>query len=199
VAIRTIARMGEPILRDVASAVTEGERKDGQLAIWITDLVDTMRAAHGAGLAAPQIFIPKRVCVIEVSKNPRYPDFPEIPLLVLVNPRLTPIVSSQETLPEKESITIYEGCLSVPGMRGRVSRPRKVRVQAEDASGNSLDFTWEGAAAAIVQHETDHLLGSLFIDRADSRSMCFTEEYQRYVALEDRVVDGAVPKRIFDA
>jgi peptide deformylase len=183
--------MGEPLLRRVASPVLAEERADGQLAAWITDLVDTMRDAKGAGLAAPQIFIPKRVCVIEVTANPRYPTFPEIPLTILVNPRLTPIVSNHDVLLDSESILIYEGCLSVPGLRGRVARPRKIRVQAEDAHGAPLDFVWEGVAAAVVQHETDHLLGTLFVDHVDQSTLCFTEEFDRHVPIEDRVVDGA--------
>lgn len=185
----TIARLGEPILRRVAEAVTPEDRSSGRLAQWVTDLIETMRAVSGAGLAAPQVFVSKAVCVIEVRENRRYPFFPEIPLTVLVNPRLTPLTAGDR--PE-ECITVYEGCLSVPGLRGRVSRPRAVRVQAEDAAGNSLDFVWEGVRAAVVQHEVDHLFGKLFVDRADSGTLMFYEEFERYVPVEARAVDGQI-------
>jgi peptide deformylase len=183
--------MGEPVLRRAAAPVLATERADGQLAAWVRDLIDTMRDAKGAGLAAPQIFVPKCVCVIEVNENPRYPQFPVVPLTVLVNPRLTPVVESHDVLLERETISIYEGCLSIPGIRGRVTRPRKIRVQAEDQDGNPVDFVWEGVRAAIVQHETDHLRGALFIDHADRPTLSFTEEFDQYIPVSERVVDGA--------
>jgi peptide deformylase len=88
---------------------------------------------------------------------------------------------------------MYEGCLSVQGLRGRVRRPRRVRVQGLDRAGRPLEFVWEGLRAAVIQHETDHLEGVLFVDRADPRTLTFLKEYGRYVPIEARIVDGGAP------
>lgn len=167
----------------------------------IEDLVDTMRDADGAGLAAPQIYESLQLVAIEVAANPRYPSVAPIPLTVLVNPRVTPLVPSPpDALADADAITAYEGCLSVPGLRGRVRRPRKVRVQALDARGAPLDFVWEGFRAAVVQHEVDHLNGTLFVDRALPRSLTFLREYERYVPPSERIIDGALdPERLAKA
>ena len=153
-------------------------------------MIDTMHDADGAGLAAPQVYESLQICVIEISKNPRYPDALDIPLTVLVNPVITPLVeSSLDALAAEDSIAMFEGCLSVVGLRGQVVRPRRVRVQALDRSGKPLDFVWEGVRASVVQHETDHLRGVLYVDRADSKSLTFLRENERYVPREDRIVD----------
>jgi peptide deformylase len=107
---------------------------------------------------------------------------------VLVNPVVTTDVPPGE-LDANDSVEMFEGCLSVPGVRGRVRRPRRVRVTAHDRHGNALDFTWEGVRAAIVQHELDHLDGVLFVDRADPRSLTFLREYERHVPIERRILD----------
>ena len=189
-AARDILKLGDPRLRYTSDAVPIGELRTAAFRQLIRDLIDTMRAANGAGLAAPQIGVPKQVCVIEVHHNPRYPAFPEIPLCVLINPSAMPLVESHDVLAEHEAISVYEGCLSVPGLRGRVTRPRRVRVRALDADGGEIDQVWAGAKAAIVQHELDHLHGLLFVDRVDSSTLCFTEEYDRHVAPNERVIDG---------
>jgi peptide deformylase len=156
----------------------------------IDDMIDTMHDADGAGLAAPQVYESIQLCVIEISKNPRYPDALEIPLTVLVNPLVTPEVKSSVTeLAPEDSISMFEGCLSIAGLRGQVVRPRRVRVQALDRLGKPLDFVWEGVRASVVQHETDHLKGVLYVDRADSKSLTFLREYERYVPPEERIVD----------
>jgi peptide deformylase len=170
--------MGEPILRQLARTLADGEFGSSSLDTLISDLIDTMRAADGAGLAAPQIFEPVSVCVLEVERNPRYPTFPRVPLTVLVNPVVEPIEGSGV-------IGLYEGCLSVPGLRGRVSRPDRVRLRARTPSGDTVDRVVEGVEAAIVQHEVDHLYGRLFVDHAESTTLTFLEEYQRYVAPVD--------------
>lgn len=188
--IRKIARLGEPILRKSASPVAPDALGQAWLQTLIDDMVETMRDADGAGLAAPQVYAPWQLCVIEVVDNPRYPNLSPIPLTVLINPRLTPLGSTHDVLLDEESVTMYEGCLSVPGLRGRVSRPREVRVQALRPDGTLMDERWSGVRAAIVQHEVDHLHGTLFIERADSATLCFTREYERYVPLAERVVDG---------
>ncbi|MDF3067127.1 MAG: Peptide deformylase [Polyangiaceae bacterium] len=153
-------------------------------------MIDTMHDADGAGLAAPQVYESVQLCVIEIQKNPRYPDALDIPLTVLVNPVVTPAVNSPaDALADEDSIAMFEGCLSVTGMRGQVVRPRRVRVQALDREGKPLDFVWEGVRASVVQHETDHLRGVLYVDRADSKSLTFLREYERYVPREERIVD----------
>jgi peptide deformylase len=190
VAIRKIAQMGEPVLRRVARPLTVQELKSPAIQSLIDDMIDTMHDADGAGLAAPQVYESVQLCVIEISKNPRYPDALDIPLTVLVNPVVTPEVSSPlDALAAEDSIAMFEGCLSVTGLRGQVVRPRRVRVQALDRFGAPLDFVWEGVRASVVQHETDHLKGVLYVDRADSKSLTFLREYERYVPREERIVD----------
>jgi peptide deformylase len=190
VAIRKIAQMGEPVLRRVARTLSVEELKSPAIQTLIGDMIDTMHDADGAGLAAPQVYESVQLCVIELSKNPRYPDALDIPLTVLVNPVVTPLVDSPsgQLLPE-DTIAMFEGCLSVTGMRGQVVRPRRVRVQALDRTGQPLDFIWEGVRASVVQHETDHLNGVLYVDKADSKSLTFLREYERYVPREARIVD----------
>lgn len=201
-AIREILRLGDPRLRSQAEPVPEvllvpeaegAPRGAHELRQLVDDLIDTMRAANGAGIAAPQVGVSLQVCVIEVKTNERYPLFPEIPLTVLINPLLTPLGQSYDVLAPEDAISVYEGCLSVPGLRGRVSRPRRVRVQARDTSGRKLDEVWEGAKAAVVQHEVDHLHGTLFVDRAETSTLCFLDEYERFVPMAERVVDPKAP------
>jgi peptide deformylase len=190
VAIRKIAQMGEPVLRRVARPLSVEELKGPAIQTLIDDMIDTMHDADGAGLAAPQVYESVQLCVIEISKNPRYPDALDIPLTVLVNPVVTPAVASApEALDERDSIAMFEGCLSVTGLRGRVVRPRRVRVQALDRHGAPLDFVWEGVRASVVQHETDHLRGVLYVDRAEPKSLTFLREYERYVHRDERIVD----------
>lgn len=190
VAIRKIAQMGEPVLRRVARPLSVEELKSPAIQTLIDDMIDTMHDADGVGLAAPQVYESIQVCVIEISKNPRYPDALDIPLTVLVNPVITPQVESPvDDLAEADSIAMFEGCLSVTGLRGQVVRPRRVRVQALDRHGKQLDFVWEGVRASVVQHETDHLKGVLYVDLADSKSLSFLREYERYVPREERIVD----------
>jgi peptide deformylase len=190
--IRNIARMGQPVLRRAAEPVPLPHIGSATVQTLIDDMIETMRDADGAGIAAPQVSEPVRICVIEVKHNPRYPAFPEIPLMVLVNPIVTPkLVEPVGELRAEDAIAIYEGCLSVPGIRGRVRRPRKVHVRALDRAGNPLTLDWEGVPAAVVQHEVDHLDGILFVDRADPRTLCFLDTYEANVAPEARIVDHA--------
>jgi peptide deformylase len=190
VAIRKIAQMGEPVLRRVARLLSVEELKSPAIQTLIGDMIDTMHDADGAGLAAPQVYESVQLCVIEITKNPRYPDALDIPLTVLVNPVVTPLVDSPlDQLAPGDSIAMFEGCLSVTGLRGQVVRPRRVRVQALDRAGEPLDFVWEGVRASVVQHETDHLKGVLYVDLADSKSLTFLREYERYIPREERIVD----------
>jgi peptide deformylase len=170
--VREIVQIGHPVLRDAARRLDPSELATPEVQGLIDDLVDTMRAANGAGLAATQVGEPIQVCVAEVRPgNPRYPYKPVIPLTVLVNPVLE--VLSPETFAN------YEGCLSVPGLRGVVDRAVEVRVQALDRTGTPLDLVVRGLSAGTFQHETDHLHGTLFIDRvADTRTLCTWDEFR---------------------
>jgi peptide deformylase len=181
--ILKIAQMGEPVLRRRAEEVPLDQLGSARIQTLIDDMIETMRDADGAGIAAPQVYESLRVCVVEVKENRRYPDFPNIPLMVLVNPV---VVANAE-----DTISMYEGCLSVAGVRGKVRRPRSVEVRAFDRHGKTLSFAWEGIPAAIVQHETDHLDGKLFVDRADPRTLTFLREYDRYVPVAQRIQDRA--------
>jgi peptide deformylase len=165
VAVRRVLRMGEPRLREVAGPVL---RFDAALSELVTDMDDTMRALHGAGLAAPQIGVDARVVIFELAENPRYPHIAPVPYTVLVNPQLTVIGDEQDEG--------WEGCLSVPGMRGLVPRFRRLRYQGFDAHGAPVDRTVEGFHARVVQHEVDHLDGILFPQRVqDLRNFGFED------------------------
>ena len=170
--VRDIVQIGHPALRAPARPLTPDEVAAPGIQRLIDDLVDTMRAADGAGLAATQIGEGVQVCVAEVRPgNPRYPYKPEIPLTVLVNPVVEPLTA--------ETFANYEGCLSVPGLRGVVDRFVQVRVRALDRAGTPLDLTVRGLSAGTFQHETDHLHGRLFVDRvADTRTLCTWDEFR---------------------
>lgn len=171
-AIRKIAQIGHPVLRQVAREITREELASPAMQQFIDDLIETMRDADGAGLAAIQIYEPIRICAIEVRDNPRYPYKPKIPLTILVNPRLTP--------QGDETFSNYEGCLSVPNLRGRVQRNVHVRVQAWDRHGNAIDQIVHGITAGTYQHEVDHLDGKLFVDRADPSTLSTWTEFERH-------------------
>lgn len=157
--------MGEPLLRAVAAPVT---RFDAELASLIADMDETMRSLSGAGIAAPQIGVSLRVVIFELNGNPRYPQLAPVPYTVLVNPRLTVLGEEREEG--------WEGCLSVPGMRGLVPRYRRLRYQGFDAGGAAIDRTVEGFHARVVQHEVDHLDGILFPQRVqDLRNFGFED------------------------
>jgi peptide deformylase len=164
-AVRPVLKMGEPLLRQVAAPV---RHFDADLTALIADMNDTMRSLNGAGLAAPQIGVSLRVVIFEVTVNPRYPDVPPIPYTVLVNPELTPLDDRQEEG--------WEGCLSVPGLRGLVPRFRSLRYRGFDLEGAPIDRTVEGFHARVVQHEVDHLDGILYPERMrDLRNFGFEE------------------------
>jgi len=150
--IREVLKMGDLRLLEKSQPVKAfGTRELSEL---IADMRDTMAHLNGAGLAAPQIGVPLRVVIFGVTRNPRYPDAEEVPDTVLVNPVITPIGEEMEE--------DWEGCLSVPGMRGVVPRFKKIRYQGFDESGNPIDRSVEGFHARVVQHECDHLDGILY-------------------------------------
>lgn len=150
--IQEVLKMGDPRLLERARAVEAFGTPE--LRALIADMHDTMAHLNGAGLAAPQIGVPLRVVIFGVKKNPRYPDADEVPDTVLINPVTTPIGDEIEEA--------WEGCLSVPGMRGVVPRFRRLRYQGFDESGNTIDRSVEGFHARVVQHECDHLDGILY-------------------------------------
>ncbi len=166
---RTVLRLGDPRLRQVSRPVVRFGTSD--LRTLITDLRDTMAACDGAGLAAPQIAVPLRVVIFGITVNPRYPEAPPIPETVLINPEITPI--------DQDRDSGWEGCLSIPGLRGQVSRWRRIHYRGFDAEGHPIARSVDGFHARVVQHECDHLDGVLFPDRlVDTRSLGFTEELE---------------------
>jgi peptide deformylase len=144
--------MGDPRLLERSAPVEQFDTPD--LHTLLQDMQDTMEALSGAGLAAPQIAVPLRVVVFGLKRNPRYPEAEEVPQTVLINPVITPIVDEMEEG--------WEGCLSVPGMRGLVPRWRSLRYQGSDQFGRAIDRTVSGFHARVVQHECDHLDGVLY-------------------------------------
>ncbi|WP_405233953.1 peptide deformylase [Lentisalinibacter salinarum] len=154
-AIRPILRMGDPRLRQVSRPVEAFDTPE--LHDLIADMFDTMADADGAGLAAPQIAVPLRVMIFGVESNPRYPDAEPVPTTVLVN-------ASYEVLDETQT-SGWEGCLSVPGMRGRVPRYRRIRYRGFDPHGEPVEREADGFHAVVFQHEYDHLDGILYPDR----------------------------------
>ena len=166
-AVKPILRMGDPRLLQVSAPV----REFGGAALLelIADLYDTMQAANGAGLAAPQIGVLSRVVIFGGGPTPRYPDTDAVPFTVLINPKLKMLRGGKEE--------DWEGCLSVPGMRGLVPRQRRLRYQGSDQWGQTIDRTVNGFHARVVQHETDHLDGVLYPTRIrDLRKFGFAEE-----------------------
>jgi peptide deformylase len=164
--IRTILKMGDPRLLQPAEPVTDFDSP--ALAALIADMFDTMVAADGVGLAAPQIGVGLQVVIFGCEKSERYPDAPPVPNTLLINPRITPLGEEEEE--------DWEGCLSVPGLRGWVPRFRHIRYQGFDSAGSPVDRTVEGFHARVVQHECDHLIGKLYPMRVrDFTRFGFTE------------------------
>lgn len=151
--VREILKMGDPRLLRQAQPVTDFD--SDALHLLITDMLDTMRAANGAGLAAPQIGVDLQLVIFGSNdRNPRYPDRPVVPPTVLINPVITPLGEAEEE--------DWEGCLSVPGLRGLVPRWSLIRYTGFDQYGDAIDRTVEGFHARVVQHECDHLWGKLY-------------------------------------
>jgi peptide deformylase len=165
-AVRPVLKMGHPLLRQVAAPVSA--LGTPELTALVADLDDTMRALNGAGIAAPQVGVGLRVVIFELKDNPRYPHIAPVPYTVLVNPVLAPIGEEREDG--------WEGCLSVPGLRGLVPRYRRLRYRGFTPDGTAIDREVEGFHARVVQHEVDHLDGVLFPQRIrDMRSFGFED------------------------
>ena len=167
--VREILKMGDPRLLRLAQPVTVFD--SDELHLLVTDMLDTMQAANGAGLAAPQIGVDLQLVIFGSANhalNPRYPDRPVVPLTVLINPVITPLGEQQAS--------DWEGCLSVPGLRGEVPRWAAIRYTGFDQYGDAIDRTAEGFHARVVQHECDHLIGRLYPTRmADLTRLGYTD------------------------
>jgi peptide deformylase len=170
--VRPVLSIGHPSLRVVADLVSAESVASNEVQGLIDDLIDTMRHANGAGLAATQIDEPWRIAVMEVGDNPRYPYKPRIPLTVAINPVIEPL--------DDEMVEINEGCLSVP-LRGVVARHVNIRVRYLDRDGVEHDEIKRGLTAGTWQHECDHLDGLLFIDKVvDPSTLATWEQYERH-------------------
>jgi peptide deformylase len=174
VSVREITTIGDPVLRERARELTLGELRSPEVQSLIDDMIETKRAAHGAGLAANQVGEAVRVMVVEVERgNPRYPYKPPIPLTVAINPVLEPL--------DDEIVEINEGCLSVPDLRGEVPRHVSARVSYLDRGGGEQRRIVRGLTAGTFQHEVDHLDGILFVDRvSDLATLATWEQFERH-------------------
>lgn len=171
--IRKIATVGHPVLRAPTRELTADELASADVQRLIDDMIDTMRDANGAGLAANQVHESVRIAVMEVTKNPRYPYKPPLPLTVVVNPVIEPL--------DDELVEINEGCLSVPNLRGNVWRHVNIRVRWLDRHGEPHDEVKRGLTAGTFQHEIDHLDGKLFLDRVrDTTTLTTWEQFERF-------------------
>jgi peptide deformylase len=174
VSVLPITTVGDPVLRQRAHAISEDELGSAAVQTFIDDLIETKRAAHGAGLAANQVGDLRRIAVVEVEPdNPRYPYKPPFPLTVLVNPELEPVGG--------ETFEVNEGCLSVPDRRGSLSRHAEVLVRFLDRDGEPKELVARGLTAGTFQHEVDHLDGVLFLDRVEDPATLTTwEQFERH-------------------
>jgi peptide deformylase len=168
-AVRDILKMGDERLLRIAQPVPESQFDSDEIHLLVADMFETMRAVNGAGLAAPQIGVDLQLVIFGThAPNPRYPDAPLVPRTVLLNPVITPLGDEEEEG--------WEGCLSVPGLRGVVPRWARIRYTGFDPYGDPIDRTVDGFHARVVQHECDHLIGKLYPMRVrDFTKFGFTE------------------------
>ncbi len=176
-----IARLGHPILRQIARPVDLQDLKapgENDLQQLIDDMIDTMRDESGVGIAAPQVARSLQIIIVEYQKNERYPAQDEIPLTVYVNPVITRV--------SEETSSFWEGCLSLKDLRGLVTRPSAVTVEAVSREGEKIVVAAEGFLAVVLQHEIDHLKGIVFLDRmTDLTQLAFADELETYGAEEE--------------
>ena len=172
--VREIVQIGDPVLRERARELSLDELRSPETQALIDDLIETRRAAHGAGLAANQVGVraADRRRRDRCTPNPRYPYKPEIPLTVIVNATIEPL--------DEGTFEVNEGCLSVPDLRGNLERHVAIRLRYLDRDGNEHDEVRRGLTAGTFQHEVDHLDGVLFVDRADPRSLATWEQFERF-------------------
>lgn len=171
--ILKVARLGHPVLRRVTDELPLDQIRSAEIQKLIDDMIETIKEYDGVGLAAVQVHEPIQLAVLEVAENPRYPNKPKVPLSVLINPNVTPLTDEMEE--------DWEGCLSIPELRGRVPRYKTIQVQALDRDGKPLEFTASGFHARVIQHEWDHLNGKVFLDRMrDLSTLAYLQELSRY-------------------
>lgn len=171
--------MGHPLLREVAAPLSSAEIGSARIGQMIDDMVDTLHDYGGIGLAAPQVGESIRLAIIEIpGGTTRYGELAPMPLTVFINPVVDVL--------DPATAGYWEGCLSVPGLRGFVERPQHVRIRYLSASGEHRELELRGFPATVFQHEFDHLDGKLYVDRmTDTRLLAFDQEYQRYHLLQD--------------
>src|SRR5688500_20095187 len=168
-----VARMGHPVLRARAREIDRAELKHASIQKLIDDMIDTMHEYHGVGLAAPQVHEGLRIFVAAIAPEDEEPLAPDLDPMVFINPVITPLGN--------EVVEDWEGCLSIPDIRGRVPRARLIKVTAVERHGGKIELTSHDFPARVIQHETDHLDGVLFLDRMRTfQSLAFIEEYARY-------------------
>ncbi|MEC7987242.1 MAG: peptide deformylase [Myxococcota bacterium] len=165
--IRKIAKLGHPILRQKAQLVSLADLKTNEIKRLIQDMLETVIDADGAGLAAPQVHVSKRIVLLDIEEFEGFQ--------IWINPTIRPL--------SEEHMVTFEGCLSVPGMRGAVARPDHIQVSGLYPDGTTFDIELEGYSAIVAQHECDHLDGILYIDRADPRGLAFISEYKKYSSI----------------
>jgi peptide deformylase len=173
-AIRKIAKLGHPVLRRVARELSRDEIYSPEIQSLVRDMIETMHEYDGLGLAAPQVHESVQLVVLEFKENnARYPNMGSTPLLVLFNPKVTVL--------DPNTQEFWEGCLSVPEMRGLVARPQKIRVDYLDEKAERKTIEADGFLATVFQHELDHLDGTLYVDRlVDPKKFCFLDEFRRF-------------------
>ena len=173
-AVKTIIKMGHPTLKKVADLIAQEEFNSQGLKDLIGDLYETMKIEKGIGIAAPQVEISKQIALIELpADSERYGELEQTPLLIIINPTITILDHSLQGY--------WEGCLSVPGLKGHVERPKKIRVDYFDETGSFKTITAEGFLATVFQHELDHLFGLLYVERmTDLSKLVFLEEYDNF-------------------
>ncbi|WP_276165233.1 peptide deformylase [Zobellia alginiliquefaciens] len=172
-AVLDVIKMGNPLLRKVSKEVGQDEITSPKFQQFLADLVETMRAESGAGIAAIQVGVLKRVFAMEMKKNDRYPDKGSFALTTVINPEIEPLSS--------EEVEGWEGCLSIPGIRGRLKRYKKVKLSGLDIKGEKFEKVLDDFSAIVAQHELDHLNGILLIDRMPNmKTLTFQEEYDTY-------------------
>lgn len=170
--VRDIAQLGHPVLRQIAEPVDEIDDGVQQL---IDDLFATSEAANGAGIAAPQVHVSSRVFILSIKPSPRYPNAPEVEPTAVINPEILWVSEERE----KD----WEGCLSIPGIRGRVPRPTAIRVRYQGLDGEYVERKFSGFAARVFLHENDHLEGRTWLDHVeDNRDIVTEKEYLRLLA-----------------
>ena len=171
-ALREIIRMGHPTLRRVARPLEIAELRSERVLRLIEDMVDTLHQVGGIGLAAPQVNESLRLAIVDIPGGAsRYGEIPAMPLTVFVNPEVDVL--------EGETAGYWEGCLSIPGLRGYVERPQRVRVRALDIHGKGIELELNGFLATVFQHEFDHLDGRLYVDRLKDNSLLVFEDMLR--------------------